>query len=138
MEFAFLLIKEITIAKTLSRRIILWKQGLLDDLFTEAKALQIRHPKQKKSEVNEEAKQFDKLMSRQNICRHWLPFRQENKRSTPGVRPIGIGEVLRRKIGKTITQCIKSDLKNLGKKFPTLLRPEVWNRICYPQLEEGV
>ena len=42
---------------------ILWKQGLLEELFTEAKALQIRHPKQKKSEVNEEAKQFDKLMS---------------------------------------------------------------------------
>ena len=33
----------------------------------------------------------------------------------PGVRPIGIGEVLRRILGKTITQCIKSDLKNLGK-----------------------
>ena len=50
-------------SKTLSRRLILWKQGLLDELFTETKALQIRHPKQKKSEVNEEAKQFDKLMS---------------------------------------------------------------------------
>ena len=49
--------------KTLSRRIISWKQGLSDETFTEAKALQIRHPKQKKSEVNEEAKQFDKLMS---------------------------------------------------------------------------
>ena len=48
---------------TLSRRIILWKQGLLDELFIEAKALQIRHPKQKKSEVNEEAKQFGKLTS---------------------------------------------------------------------------
>ena len=22
--------------------------------------------------------------------------------------------------------------------FPTLLRPEVWNRICYPQIEERV
>ena len=50
-------------SKTLSRRIILWKQGLLDELFTEAKALQFRHPKQKESEVNEEAKQFDKLTS---------------------------------------------------------------------------
>ena len=30
-------------SKTLSRRIILWKQGLLDKLFTEAKALQISH-----------------------------------------------------------------------------------------------
>ena len=35
----------------------------------------------------------------------------------PGVRPIGIGEILRRIIGKTITQCIKSDLKNLGINF---------------------
>ena len=50
-------------SKTLSCRIILWKQGLIDELFTEAKTLQIKHPKQKKSEVNEEAKQFDKLMS---------------------------------------------------------------------------
>ena len=29
----------------------------------------------------------------------------------PGVGPIGIGDVLRTIIGKTITQCIKSDLK---------------------------
>ena len=50
-------------SKTLSRRIILWKQGLLDELFTEAKALQIWHPKQKKSEVNQEVKQFDKLIA---------------------------------------------------------------------------
>ena len=50
-------------SKTLSGRIILWKQSILDELFTEAKALHVRHPKQKKSEVNEEAKQFDKLMS---------------------------------------------------------------------------
>ena len=50
-------------SKTLSRRIILWKQGILDDFFTEAKALPIRHPNQKKSKVNEEFKQFDKLMS---------------------------------------------------------------------------
>ena len=50
-------------SKTLSHRIIVWKQGVLDELFTEAKALQIRHPKQKRSEVNEEVRQFDKLMS---------------------------------------------------------------------------
>ena len=50
-------------SKTLSCRIIVWKQGLLDELFTEAKALQIRHPKTKESELNEEVKQFDKLMS---------------------------------------------------------------------------
>ena len=32
-------------------------------IFSEAKALQIRHQKLKKSEVNEEVEQFDKLMS---------------------------------------------------------------------------
>ena len=32
----------------------------------------------------------------------------------PGVRPIGIGEVLRRLIGKSITTCLKADLKLLG------------------------
>ena len=222
-------------SKTLSRRIFLWKQGLLDELFTEAKALQIRHPKQKKSEVNEEAKQFDKLMSTGkisaaigylsdkktkgvlplneviegktvlNILKEKHPpaktantnyitelnedtmpyqpsiFEQINAKTVrksalkpwslrsrcvrmekdinslqpdihwacktiaklsytiaskvapmnscrlipldknPGVRPIGIGEVLRRIIGKTITQCIKSDLKNIGKNFQLCL-----------------
>ena len=49
--------------KTLSRRIILYKQGPLDELFSETKALQIRHPNQKKCKFNEEVKQFDKLMS---------------------------------------------------------------------------
>ena len=43
-------------SKSLSRRIILWKHGLLYEIFTEAKALQVRYPKQKKCEVNEEAK----------------------------------------------------------------------------------
>ena len=52
-----------SISKTVSRRILLWKQSLLDELFTEAKTLQLIHPKQKKSEGNEEVKQFDKLMS---------------------------------------------------------------------------
>ena len=57
--------------------------GLLDELFTEAKALQIRHPKQIKSEVNEDIKQFGKTIEyREKICSHWLPSRQENKRST--------------------------------------------------------
>ena len=32
----------------------------------------------------------------------------------PGVRPIGIGEVLRRIIGRVIVQCIRNDLKLLG------------------------
>ena len=33
------------------------------------------------------------------------------------LKPIGIGEVLRRIIGKTVTQCTKSDFKNLAKHF---------------------
>ena len=32
----------------------------------------------------------------------------------PGVRPIGVGEVLRRVIGRTIVSCIQTDLKQLG------------------------
>ena len=40
-----------------------------------------------------------------------------------GVRPIGIGEVRRRKIGKTITRCIKSEFKNLEKDFQLCLGP---------------
>ena len=39
----------------------------------------------------------------------------------PEVRPIVIGEVLGRLIGKTITQCRKSDLKNLQKNFQLCL-----------------
>ena len=231
-------------SKTLSGRIILWKQGLLDEFSIEAKALQIKHPKQKKSEVNKEVKQFDKLMSmgktsaaigclsdkktkgvlplneviegktvlniptaktansnyitelkEDTMLYHLSIFEQINattvRKSTlkthgiyglsgldackwrrilthfnqtyielcktiaklsytliskvvthenltaynscrlipldknSGVRPIGIGEVPRRIISKTITQCIKSDLKNIGKKYPFLFGPEV-------------
>ena len=32
----------------------------------------------------------------------------------PGVRPIGVGEVLRRIIGRTIVPCIQTDLKQVG------------------------
>ena len=39
----------------------------------------------------------------------------------PGIRPIGRGEVLRRIIGKTVTQGVNSDLKNLGKIFQLCL-----------------
>ena len=249
-------------SETISRRIILCKQGLLDELFTEAKALQIRHPNHKTSEVNEEVKQFDKLMSTgkisatirclsdqktkgvlpqseviegktvlsilkekhtqaktantnfitevsedtmpyhpsiieqinaktirkstlktngshgpsgldacewRRILTHFNQTSNELRKTVAKlsstiatkvlthenlttynscrlipldknsvVRPIGICEVLRRMNGKIFTQCIKSHLKALAKSFPTLLRPEVWNRICYPQLEERV
>ena len=72
-------------SKTLSRSILLWKQGLLDGHFTEAKALQNRHPKQKKSKVNEENKQFDKLMStgKQFASIAFLPDKK-----TKGVLPL--------------------------------------------------
>ena len=50
-------------SKTLNSFIILWKQGLLDERFSEAKAHQIRYPKQKKCDVYAEVKQIKKLMS---------------------------------------------------------------------------
>ena len=43
-----------------------------------------------------------------NSCRLIAPDK------CPGVRPIGIGEVLRRIIGRTIVKCIKTDYKILG------------------------
>ena len=86
-------------SKTLSRRIILWKQSLLDELFTEAKALQIRHPKQKKSEVNEEVKQFDKLMSTGKIS---AAIGCLSDKTTKGVLPLN--EVIE---GKTVLSILK-------------------------------
>ena len=83
----------------MSRRIILWKQGLLDELFTEAKALQIRHPKQKKSEVNEEVKQFDKLMSTGKIS---AAIGCLSDKKTKGVLPLN--EVIE---GKTVLSILK-------------------------------
>ena len=88
-------------SKTLSRRIILWKQGLLDELFTEAKALQIRHPKQKKSEVNEEVKQFDKLMSTGKISAAIGCF---SNKKTKRVHPLH--EVIE---GKTVLSMLKKN-----------------------------
>ena len=86
-------------SKTLSRRIILWKQGLLDELFTEAKALQIRHPKQKKCEVNEEIKQFGTLMSTGKIS---AAIGCLSDKKTKGVIPLK--EVIE---GKTILSILK-------------------------------
>ena len=34
---------------------------------------------------------------------------------SPGVRPIGVGEILRRIIGRSILRCVENDLKSLGK-----------------------
>ena len=86
-------------SETFSRRIFLWKQGLLDELFTEAKALQIRHPKQKKSKSNEEVKQFDKLMSTGNIS---AAIDCLSDKKTKGVLPLS--EVIK---GKTVLSILK-------------------------------
>ena len=39
----------------------------------------------------------------------------------PGVRPIGIGEVMRRIIGQTKTKCLKNELMSLGSKYQLCL-----------------
>ena len=36
----------------------------------------------------------------------------------PGVRPIGIGEVM---IGQTLTKCLKNELMSLGSNYPLCL-----------------
>ena len=43
-----------------------------------------------------------------NACR-LIPLDKE-----PGVRPIGVGEVLRRRVGRFIARCVSADLKHLG------------------------
>ena len=67
-----------------------------------------------------------------NLC-HLIPLEKIS-----GVRPGCKDEALRRIIGKIITHCIKKRHQKPRNKFPSLLRPEERNRICYPQLEEGV
>ena len=39
-----------------------------------------------------------------------------------GVRPIGIGEVMRRVIGRTITKGLKNELQSLGSNYQLCLR----------------
>ena len=39
----------------------------------------------------------------------------------PGVRPIGVGEVLRRIIGRRIARCVSADLKHLGSNIQLCL-----------------
>ena len=71
----------------------------LDELFTEAKVLKIGNPKQKKSKVNEEVKQFDKLMSigRISAAIGWL-----SDKKTTGLFPLN--EVIE---GKTVFSILK-------------------------------
>ena len=51
------------------------------------------------------------LMEPYNACR-LLPLDKN-----PGIRPIGIGEVMRRIIGRTITKCLKNELMSLGSNY---------------------
>ena len=67
--------------------------------FTEAKILQIRPPKQKKSEVNEEVNQFDKLMSTGKIS---ASIGCLSDKKTKGVLPLN--EVIE---GKTVLNILK-------------------------------
>ena len=55
------------------------------------------------------------LMKPYNACR--LTPLDKN----PGVRPIGIGEVMRRIIGRTITKCLKNELMSLGSNYQLCL-----------------
>ena len=45
----------------------------------------------------------------------------------PGVRPIGIGEVMRRIIGRTITRCLKKRTHVARFKLSTLSRTKLWH-----------
>ena len=55
------------------------------------------------------------LMEPYNACR-LIPLDKN-----PGVRPIGIGEVMRRIIGRTITKCLKNELMSLGSNYQLCL-----------------
>ena len=55
------------------------------------------------------------LMEPYNACR-LIPLDKN-----PGVRPIGIGEVMRRIIGRTITKRLKNELMSLGSNYQLCL-----------------
>ena len=55
------------------------------------------------------------LMEPYNACR-LIPLDKN-----PGVRPIGIGEIMRRIIGQTITKCLKNELMSLGSNYQLCL-----------------
>ena len=56
----------------------------------------------------------------------------------PGVRPIGIGEILRRIIGKTIGWFLKSDIQEAARTFTNINRPERRCGSSYPRYERSV
>ena len=49
-----------------------------------------------------------------NVCRLAL-------HKNPGVRPIGIGEIMSRIIGRTISKCLKNELMSLGSNYQLCL-----------------
>ena len=51
----------------------------------------------------------------------------------PGGRPIGIGDVIRRIIGRRITKCLNGTRIEL----PTMPRPKIWHRICNSYAENA-
>ena len=55
------------------------------------------------------------LMETYNACR-LIPLDKN-----PGVRPIGIGEVMRMIIGRTITKCLKNELMSIGSNYQLCL-----------------
>ena len=55
------------------------------------------------------------LMEPYNACR-LIPLDKN-----PGVRPTGIGEVMRRILGRTITKCLKNELMSLGSNYQLCL-----------------
>ena len=58
---------------------------------------------------------YPELMEPYNACR-LIPLDKN-----PGVRPIGIGEVMRRIIERTITKCLKNELLSLGSNYQLCL-----------------
>ena len=54
----------------------------------------------------------------------------------PGVRPIGIGEVMRRIIGRTITKCLKNELMSLGSNYQLCLGQKSGNEYAIHTLRD--
>ena len=64
------------------------------------------------------------LMELYNACR-LMPLDKN-----PGVKPIGIGEVMRRITGRTITKCLKNELMSLGSNYQRSIQQN-FGRCCF-------
>ena len=75
MVFPYLLLRKTKsenygfLSKTIARRLKQWKNGDLDGLYNEGKALQMRLTKGRRRKVETEAQQFNKLMNINKISR---------------------------------------------------------------------